>query len=101
MTAYKHTFYVVLCHFSTIVFSNLPVTKDGSQNIEDIPKAVRSLVGEVCLCAGAAPEWKNKNLERHPDPGPESSESPGDEVRFVVSVGTHGASKHFRVVIGI
>ena len=80
------------------MFLTIPVvTEDRSQNVEDISKAVRSLPREDRLGILAVPEGKNKN----PDPGPESSESSRDEIRFVVGVGSHRASKHFGVIIGV
>ena len=79
------------------MFPPVPVTKDRSQDVEDISKAVRSLAREDRLGVLDAPEWKNNN----PDPGPESSESSGDEIRFVVGVGSHWASEHFSVVIRV
>ena len=79
------------------MFPTLPVTKDRSQNVEDISEAVRPLAWEDRLGVLAARKWKNKN----PDTGPESSESSRDEIRFVVRVCSHGTSKHFSVIIGI
>ena len=77
------------------MFARVPVTQDRSQNVEDISKAVRCLAREDRLGVLDAPEWKNNN----PDTGPESSESSGVEIRFVVGVGPHGASVHLGVII--
>ena len=88
--------YIFVC-FESVLFPPVPVTKERSQNVEDISKAVRSLAREDCLAVLDAPEWKNN----HPDPGPESSETSWEEIILVVGVGSHGTSKHFSVIIGI
>ena len=49
---------------------------------------------EVGLRVLDASERKNKNA----DPGSESSNSSRDEIRLVVSVGSHGASEHLSVI---
>ena len=58
---------------------------------------MRSLAREAQIGIGAVSDGKNDNS----DPGTESSESSWDEIRFIVSVGSYGASKHFSVIVGI